>query len=172
MLATVDDNWVFTVGAASRRRSFLAGWVARMKGDSAAARIDFTKARAKQEKIVHDGPEFGPALCALGLIDAQLGRNADALREGRRALELVPLEKNALDGAGVVYCFAMICAWTGQRDLALEQLAQSTKIPAGASYGDLRLDPAWDSLLGDPRFEKLVASLAPHGGKTFSQRSP
>ncbi len=161
VLATVDENWAFSMGAATLRRSFYAGLIARMKGDSAAARNDFTKARADQEKIVRDEPEFGPALCALGLIDAQLGRNPDALREGRHALELMPLEKNALDGAGVLYCFAMICAWTGQRDLALEQIEKLAKIPAGASYGDLRLDPAWDSLRGDPRFEKIVASLAP-----------
>jgi TolB-like protein/Flp pilus assembly protein TadD/predicted Ser/Thr protein kinase len=172
VLATVDENWVFSMGAATLRRSFFAGWVARMKGNSAAARNDFIKARTEQEKIVHDEPEFGPAVCALGLIDAQLGRNADALREGRRALELMPLEKNAFDGAGVLYCFAMICAWTGQRDLALEQIEKSAKIPAGASYGDLRLDPSWDSLRGDPRFQKLVASLAPNAAETFSPRFP
>jgi serine/threonine protein kinase/tetratricopeptide (TPR) repeat protein len=172
VLATVDENWSFDMGAAKLRRSFFAGWVARMKGDSAAARIDFTKARAEQEKIVHDEPEFGPALCALGLIDAQLGRNSDALREGRQALDLVPLERDPLDGARVRYCFAMICAWTGQHDLALEEIEKSAKIPAGASYGDLRLDPSWDSLRGDPRFERLVAALAPQDGKTNSQRFP
>ena len=60
-----------------------------------------------------------------------------------------------------IYFFATICAWTGERDLAIEQLETLAKIPAGASYGDLRLDPLWDSLRGDPRFEKIVASLAP-----------
>ena len=55
----------------------------------------------------------------------------------------------------------MICAWSGERDLAIEQLETLAKIPAGASYGDLRLDPSWDSLRDDPRFEKIIASLAP-----------
>jgi hypothetical protein len=69
--------------------------------------------------------------------------------------------KNAIDGAGVLYCSAVICAWTGERDLAIEQLKTLVAIPCGASYGDLRLDPSWDPLRGDPRFEKIVASLAP-----------
>ena len=57
--------------------------------------------------------------------------------------------------------FAMICAWAGERNLALEQLEAVTKIPGGPSYGELRLDPMWDPLRGDPRFQKIVASLAP-----------
>ncbi|HEY1769588.1 MAG TPA: protein kinase [Chthoniobacterales bacterium] len=172
VLTTVDENWVFSIGAAQLRRSFFHGLVARMKGDVVTARNDFLQARAEQEKIVREQPEFGPALSALGLIDAQLGRSTEALQEGRRALELMPLEKNALDGAGVLYCFAMICAWTGQHDLALEEIEKSAKIPAGASYGDLRLDPSWDSLRGDPRFEKIVASLAPGDLKNISQPVP
>ena len=71
------------------------------------------------------------------------------------------MAKSSLEGTDVLYSFAMICAWTGERDLALGQLEKLVKIPAGPSYGDLRLDPSWDSLRGDPRFEKIVASLAP-----------
>lgn len=55
----------------------------------------------------------------------------------------------------------MICAWTGERDLAIEQLETLTKIPAGAHYGELRLDPSWDRLRGDERFERILASIAP-----------
>ena len=97
----------------------------------------------------------------MGLIDAGLGRKEDALREGRQAVELLPVTQNAVDGPEIVYFFAVICAWTGERDLAIQQLETLAKIPAGASYGDLRLDPSWDSLRGDPRFERIVASLAP-----------
>jgi hypothetical protein len=97
----------------------------------------------------------------LGLIDAGLGRKEEALREGRRALELTPVAKNAVDGPEVLYFFAVICAWTGKRDLAIEQLETLAKMPVGVSYGELRLDPDWDPLRGDPRFDKIVASLAP-----------
>ena len=58
-------------------------------------------------------------------------------------------------------CFAIICAWTGERELALGQLEAVTKAPGSYTYGDLRLNPMWDPLRGDPRFEKIVASLAP-----------
>ena len=132
-----------------------------MKGDAVAAQAAFSAARAQQEKAVRAQPDYGPALCVLGLIDAALGRKEEALREGRRALELAPLAKDSLDGADVLYFYAVICAWTGERDLAVEQLETLAKIPAGVSYGDIRLSPNWDPLRGVPRFEKIVASLAP-----------
>ena len=112
-----------------------------MKGDAAAAQAAFTAARAQQEEAVRARPDDGPVLCVLGLIDAALGRKEEALREGRRALELTPIAKDSLDGADVLYFYAVICAWTGERDLAIEQLETLAKIPAGPSYGDLRLDP-------------------------------
>jgi hypothetical protein len=97
----------------------------------------------------------------LGLIDAKLGRKEEALREGRQAVELLPVTKDATAGPEILHFFAVICAQTGEHDLAIEQLETLAKIPAGISYGDLRLDPNWDLLRGDPRFEKIVASLAP-----------
>jgi serine/threonine protein kinase/tetratricopeptide (TPR) repeat protein len=135
--------------------------IARAKGDLAAAHDAFAAARPKVEKAESEDPSHGGTHAALGLVYAGCGLKEEALREGRRALELTPVAKNAVDGAGVLYFFAVICAWTGERDLAIEQLETLAKIPAGASYGDLRLDPLWDSLRGDPRFEKIVASLAP-----------
>jgi serine/threonine-protein kinase len=95
------------------------------------------------------------------MIDAGLGRKEEALREGRRAVELMPMAKDSTDGPQLVFHLAVIYAWTGERDLAIQQLEIVSKIPNGPTYGMLRLDPAWDSLRGDPRFEKIVASLAP-----------
>jgi len=141
-------------------RAIAEGVMARAKGDEAAARAAFNAARPEVEAFLRTQPNFSGGICVLGLIDAGLGRKEEALREGRRALEF-PRAKNALDRPGHLYFFAIICAWTGESDLAIEQLETLAKIPAGASYGDLRLDPNWDSLRGDPRFEKIVASLAP-----------
>ena len=149
------------VGGVRLSRDYFEGLVARMKGDAATALAAFTAARARQEEAVRARPDDGPILCVLGLIDAALGRKEDALREGHRALELAPIAKDSLDGADVLYFYAVICAWTGERNLAIEQLETLAKIPAGPSYGDLRLSPYWDSLRGDPRFEKIVNSLAP-----------
>lgn len=97
----------------------------------------------------------------LGLIDAALGRKEEALREGKRAVDLLPVEKDALSGIAMIRYLAMIAAWAGDKDLACEQLANVTTRPASVSYGQLKLMPFWDPLRGDPRFEKIVASLAP-----------
>jgi TolB-like protein/Flp pilus assembly protein TadD len=158
-----QDTFGAGEGEMTFSRAYLEGLVAGMKGDVAAAQAAFSAARARQEEAVRARPDDGPPLCALGLIDAALGRKEDALREGRRALELTSMSKDSLNGRDVLYFYAVICAQTGERDLAIEQLEILAKIPAGwvLSYGDIRLNPNWDPLRGDPGFEKIVASLAP-----------
>jgi TolB-like protein/tetratricopeptide (TPR) repeat protein/predicted Ser/Thr protein kinase len=142
-------------------RPMIEGVIARMTRNDDDARALFAAARVQQEKIVQAEPNYGPALCVLGLIDAGLGRKEEALREGRRAVELVPIEKDALVGPTMIKYLAMIAAWTGDKDLACEQLAIAIRPPSTVSYGQLKLLPFWDPLRGDPRFEKIVASLAP-----------
>jgi serine/threonine-protein kinase len=135
-----------------------------MMKDEARAYAAFTKARLEQEKIVQAQPDYGPPLCVLGLIDAVLGRKEEALREGRRAIELLPVEKDSLNGSQMLVYFAMIAAWAGEKETALQYLAANAQSPGGyivATYGALKLLPFWDPLRGDPRFEKIVASLAP-----------
>lgn len=151
-------------GDSEFNRDFWTGLVARMKGDTAAAQAAFAAARIDREKQVQAQPDNGPFLSGLGVIDAALGRKEEALREGRRAIELTPISKNSLHGFAVLNDFAVICAWTGEYDLALKQLEELTHIPGGPSYGDLRLSPAWDPLRVDPRFDKIVALLAPKDG--------
>jgi TolB-like protein/Tfp pilus assembly protein PilF len=143
-------------------RSFGEGLAARMTNDDAKARAAFMAARTEQEKRVQAQPNYGPALCVLGLIDAALGRKEEALREGRRAIELLPVEKDAINGGHIVVHFAIIAAWTGEKDLACEQLAIAARVPLFTiNYGSLKLLPYWDPLRGRPCFEKIVASLAP-----------
>jgi hypothetical protein len=147
-------------------RDFLLGVVARMKGDAAGAHAAFMKARAQGEEQLRAHPDDMDLLFSLAQIDALLGRKQEALSEGRRAMELVPIAQEAMFG----FCpndvcakrsFALLCARVGETDLALEQLEAVSRIPGGPSYGELRLDPMWDLLRGNPRFEKIVASLAP-----------
>jgi tetratricopeptide (TPR) repeat protein len=142
-------------------RPFVEGLIARMTNDEHRAQLAFTTARDEQEKIVQAQPDYGPALCVLGVIDAGLGRKDQALREGRRAVELLPVEKDSVNGADMIAYYAMTAAWVGEKNLAFEQLAFSARTPWGVTYGELKLDPFWDPLRGDPRFEKIVASLAP-----------
>lgn len=142
-------------------RAFMEGVIARMTNDTDKARAAFTAARATQEKATQAQPHYGPPLCVLGLIDAALERKEDALREGRRAVELLPVEKDAINGPRMIVQLAMIAAWVGQKELACEQLAMAVRPPAPISYGQLKLLPFWDPLRGEPCFEKIVASLAP-----------
>jgi len=142
-------------------RRFIEGLIARMTKNDQEARAAFTAARAEEEKIVQAQPNYGPALCVLGLIDAGLGRKAEALREGRRAIELASVKKDAVSSPLMIQYLALIAAWTGDKDLACEQLLVAVRPPSILSYGELKLLPWWDPLRGDPRFEQLVASLAP-----------
>ena len=139
----------------------IEGVIARMVKDDGKARSAFITARAEQEEIVKAQPNYGPPLCMLGLIDAGLGRKEEALREGWRAVELLPAEKEAINGPIMIVYLAMIATWVGEKDLACEQLARANRYPNFLSYGQLKLLPFWDLLRGDPCFEKIVASLAP-----------
>lgn len=137
--------------------AYWEGVVARWQGDPAKAQAAFTAARAKVEKQ----PDFAAALSLLGMIDAGLGRKEEALREGRRACELLPISQDAVDGVWLAVNLAQIYAWSGEKDLALEQLVAVERVPNYLSYGFLKLQPQWDSLRSDPRFKKIVSSLAP-----------
>ncbi len=140
-------------------RDFWMGVVARLKGDETSSRAALMRARAEQEQEIRD-PDDVWLLSYLGLIDALLGKKEQALSEGRRAIERLPIVKNLTTDGYVKRYFAMICAWAGERELALEHLELVARIPGGPSYGDLRLNPLWDPIRGDPRFEKIVNSLA------------
>ena len=141
---------------------FMEGFLARMTQDDTKARSAFALSHTQQEKLVRAHPDDAGALCMLGLIDAEIGRKEEALREGRRALELLPVQKDAISGKHIIVCLAKIAAWVGDKDLACEQLARASSLPGGSiTYGELKLMPWWDPVRGDPCFEKIVNSLAP-----------
>ena len=142
-------------------RAWCEGVAARARGDARAADAAFTSARVEVEKTLIKQPRYPEATCVLGMIDAALGHKEEAIGLGRHAVELLPVTKDAINGALLVEYLALIYAWTGEQDQALEQLTIATKIPSDVSYGQLHLHPYWDPLRGDPRFEKIVASLAP-----------
>jgi tetratricopeptide (TPR) repeat protein len=163
-LVALGDNPCWDESTIYLSHSFGEGLLARMAKDEAKARTAFEAARAQQEKIVQAQPDFGPSLCVLGVIDAALGHKELALDEGRRAIALTPLEKDVNHGTRVFQYFAITAAWAGDKELALQQLEAGLRAPSASkmlSYGALKLHPVWDPLRGDPRFEKIVASLAP-----------
>jgi serine/threonine protein kinase/tetratricopeptide (TPR) repeat protein len=159
-LAALGENTVgdYTIKFSPR---FMTGLIARMRKDDAKARAAFTAARVEQEKLVKADPENPGAVCVLGLIDAALGRKGEALREGRSAAKLLPVEKDAINGKSLIVYLAIIAGWVGDHNLACEQLAIASHPPSDLNYGELKLLPWWDPLRGDPCFEKIVASLAP-----------
>ncbi|MGH8093368.1 MAG: tetratricopeptide repeat protein [Chthoniobacterales bacterium] len=142
-------------------RPWCRALVARTRSDSVGAQTAFMAARDEVEQRLRDQPDQSQSLCVLGMIDAALGHKADAIREGRRAAELLPLDKDSINGALAIEYLAVTYAWTGEKDQAIEELTRAATTPSDVSYGQLRLHPFWDSLRGDPRFEKIVASLAP-----------
>jgi TolB-like protein/Tfp pilus assembly protein PilF len=163
-LVALGDNPCWNEGAIRLSRSFGEGLLARMTKDEARARTAFEAGRAQQEKIVQAQRDYGPALCVLAMIDAALGHKDLALDEGRQAIALTPLEKDIINGCRVLQYFAITAAWAGDKELALQQLETGLRAPVASvmlSYGALKLLPFWDPLRGDPRFEKIVASLAP-----------
>ena len=167
-LVAVGDNACWSEGVISLSRSFGEGLLARMVRDEARARTAFEAARAQQEKVTQAQPDYGPALCVLGLIDAALGKKDFALEEGRRAIALTPVEKDVNNGSRVLQYFAITAAWAGEKELALQQLEAGLRAPNASqmlSYGALKLLPFWDPLRGDPRFEKIVESLTPKESK-------
>src|SRR6266498_1471836 len=164
LVALGDNPWLSNESPIILSHSFGEGLPARVTKDEARARTAFEAARVQQEKIVQAQPDYGPALCVVGLIDAALGRKDLALDEGRRAIALTPLEKDVINGSRVLQYFAITAAWAGEKELALQQLEAGLRAPFASemlSYGALKLFPVWDPLRGDPRFEKIVTSLAP-----------
>jgi TolB-like protein/class 3 adenylate cyclase/Tfp pilus assembly protein PilF len=164
-LAAVPPEGI-SVGSIWSPRAYFEAVAARARGDATVARVAFTAARAEVEKTTREQHDYAQGLTILGLIDAGLGRKDDAIREARRAVELVPVSKDAIDGADLILNLAVIYAWTGEKDLALKQLAEAAQLPGPLNYGSLRLHPDWDTLRNDPRFEKIVASLAPKTAKS------
>jgi serine/threonine-protein kinase len=146
-------------------RAWCEGLAARSDGNAPAARAAFTRARIEADEILRQQPDYAEELCVLGMIDAALGNKQDAIREGRRAVELLPVTKDAMNNIKLNEYLAVIYAWTGEKKAALDELTKLAHASSHVSYGDLRLDPYWDPLRGDRRFEKLVASLVPDAKK-------
>jgi hypothetical protein len=159
-LAAMPENG-YTNEGFSFPKFWFEALLARARGDTLAAAIAFAQARAVVEKTVREQPSYAQALCILGMIDAGLGHKTDATREGQQANELLPVSKESINGSLLMQFLAVIYGWSGERDLALDQIAATARIPSPLNYGELALNPWWDSLRDDPRFEKIVTSLAP-----------
>ena len=133
---------------------------ARAEGHPIKAQAAFQEALRVWETHLRKRPEDPEAATLVAVFDAGLGHNEEAISRMQKVVELHPLSANAVDGPEWVKCQALVYAWCGEHNRALEQLATLENLPAGPSLGDLKFSPKWDDLRGDARFEKIVAAVA------------
>ena len=144
-------------------RAFLEGSIHFLEGDKPRAQIEFEQARVVSEKLLRDAPEDPARHAQHGLILAALGQKAEAIAEGKRAVELLPESQDAFDGPQFTAALAQIYAWTGEADEAFRLLDHLLSVPNGIAVSILKLDPAWDRLRKDPRFQALIDKYAAKG---------
>ncbi len=142
-------------------REYCIGRTAWIFGNKELARTALESARAIFKRTTQEQPDYPQAWAYLGLTDAMLGRCKDAIREGKRACEILPYTKDSWIGPTFITYLAADYIACGEKEAALQQLKVSAGLPVGITYGELKQGPDWQSLRGDPRFEQIVASLAP-----------
>lgn len=142
-------------------RALLLANIYRLLAEPDRARVSYLAAQHMLEEAVAKNPTEPSRHALLGEAYAGLGRKNEALREGKRAIELLPESKDALDGSGMTLALARIHTALGDTDAALALVQHLLAIPAGLSVEDLKADPRWDPLRTDPRFEKIVRSFIP-----------
>jgi TolB-like protein/Tfp pilus assembly protein PilF len=135
--------------------------LSRLKGDQPNANHRFVEAREQLNQKVRASPGNAPLLSALAIVDALLAHKEDAIKEAQRAVEMLPVSQDGMDGPGVLTNLAVVYAWTDQADMAFKQLEVLTKTPLGIYYGQLKADQLWTPIRQDPRFQKMLADLAP-----------
>ena len=146
--------------------SYWQGTIARARGDGARATEAFQRARATIAAQLTQDPDDPLLIATLGLVDAGLSRKEEAVREGKRAVTLRQLAEDAVDGSTVLSSLAMIYAWVGDVNSAMDQLTVLAKTPGGPPFGHLKYDPDWDALRGDPRFNAMLNDLQPRAKET------
>jgi len=150
-------------------RSAIAALPASMADDRSAltlrlnfALVDRDWPQAKQlNQKVQKAPENAQLLSQLAVVDALLNNKEVAIPEAKRAIELLPISKDAVDGPSIEINLAVVYAWTNELGVAFEKLSSLTKVPNGIFYGQLKRDPYWEPLRQDPRYQKVLSELTP-----------
>jgi tetratricopeptide (TPR) repeat protein len=148
--ASEPAAWLYNLAASAHR----------LMGEPELAHASYDSARSILERELDAHPDDNRIHSALGFAYAGLGREEEAVREGKRAVELYPVSKDEYDGTDVVQDLAVIYTMVGEYDAALDEIEYLLSIPGWISYHDLRLDPRWDPLRGHPRFQALLEKYA------------
>jgi TolB-like protein/Tfp pilus assembly protein PilF len=147
---------LFNTTTAPCPKAFLEGQIYRLQGDEAKARTAFEQARAVSDQLLRAAAADAARHGQHGLILAALGQKQEAIAEGKRAVELLPESQDAMDGPKITAALAQINAWTGEFDEAFRLLDHLLAIPGGLTVPIFKLDPAWDPLRKDPRYQALL----------------
>ena len=142
-------------------KAWFEAMIARAKGDSALAISAFSTARTILQQRLAFKPEHARTIAVLAQVDAGLGQKELAIHEAQHAVDLMPITKDIYDGALVLEGIAQVCTWSNEPDRAIDLLQKLVTMPGYTNYARLKLHPMWNPLRGNPRFEKIVASLAP-----------
>jgi serine/threonine protein kinase len=156
-----EDNGTFAYGFRSIPVDCYLILIARLQGEEPEENLSSTEAREQLSQKVRKSPGAADLLSKLAVVDAVLGKKQDAITEVKRAAEMLPIARDAVNGPEIVKNLVVVYAWTGELELSFEALVPLAKMPFGIDYGDLKLSPLWDPLRKDPRFDKLLAELAP-----------
>jgi TolB-like protein/Flp pilus assembly protein TadD/class 3 adenylate cyclase len=151
---------LITETTAPAPKSFLEGTIYSLQGDKPKAQAEFERARVVSEKLLHEAPEDAARHAQHGLILAALGQKREAISEGKKAVELLPESRDAFDGPRLTASLAEIYARTGESDEAFRLLDHLLSVPNGLVVPVLKLDPSWDPLRKDPRFQALIEKYA------------
>ena len=158
VIAATPAKFVADVFEGQPPQSWADGQIARARGDKKKALAVFAAARKNADATWGNKPKDAAYFALLARLDAGLERKEEAIREALRAVDLMRIARDSVNGPTWVADLALVYAWTGERDRALDQLEIVATIPNGPSYGDLKFNPCWDDLRGDPRFDKIVAA--------------
>jgi TolB-like protein/Flp pilus assembly protein TadD len=156
ILQSLPNDMVHTDGTAPVPRALLIGNCYLGMKDEAKAKAAYQEALPQVQKVVQEAPDDPSRRAMLGGVLAVLGRKDEAIQEGRRAMELKPESKDAFDGPMYTTALAQIYAWSGDKDAALQLIEKSLATPNGVTAPMLKLDPMWDPLRDDPRFQALI----------------
>ena len=158
VIAATPARWAEVIGR-EHPKSWAYGEIARARDGKQKALAVFAAARKKMDATLGDKPKDEWYFALAAGLDAGCGRKEEAIREALHAVDLKPIAKDSYWGPALVTNLALVYAWAGERDRALEQLEIVATLPGlGPTYGDLCFNPCWDSLRGDPHFDNIVAA--------------
>jgi cytochrome c-type biogenesis protein CcmH/NrfG len=133
--------------------------LARLQREQVGAKTSFAQTREQLNHKVQKSPGDANLLSQLAVVDALLNTKEAAIFAAKRAVEILPVSRDAKDGPGLLTNLAIVYAWSSELDNAFKTIDPLTKMPNGISYGDLKLSVWWDPLPKDPRFGKLLTEL-------------